>query len=217
MLTKDDKDWLALLEGKEVPDAHPDTLEEVRALKTALHTELQWQKLQRRIQADKAKKSELQSQPNTQSQITEWFKKLWEPISGWWHWKPLALGTAYTIVVIAVTLQITLSFLHIEDSESLPKSEELTAKSSPTTSSDTCSSNPFLRLEIETEQKALKMKQLFESAGVTEVSYQKINDMAFYLGIELPDKPSQELLDLLDVENINPDCPVNFIFIAPGK
>jgi hypothetical protein len=95
MLTKDDKDWLALLEGKEVPDAHPDTLEEVRALKTALHTELQWQKLQRRIQADKAKKPETKLE--TQSQITEWFKKLWEPISGWWHWKPLALGTAYTV------------------------------------------------------------------------------------------------------------------------
>jgi len=209
MLTKDDKDWLALLEGQEIPDAHPDTLEEVRALKTALHTELQWQKLQRRIQADKAKK--LEPKPNTQSQITEWFKKLWEPISGWWHWKPIALGTAYTIVVIAVTLQI-MPFLHVED-------DKVSAKSSPTASSDICSSGYILRLEAEEE--ALRMKQLFESVGVTDVSYQKINDTAFFLEIVPPDKPSQELRDLWDKENINTvllqDCPVGFIFITPEE
>jgi nucleotide-binding universal stress UspA family protein len=117
------------------------------------------------------------------------------------------------VVVVAVTLQI-IPFFPVQNGKWAPKS-------SPTASNNTCLSNPFPRFEAEAEQEALRMKQLFESAGVTEISYQKMNNTAFYLEIVPPDKPSQALLDLWDEENINPklsqDCPISFIFIAPEE
>jgi len=176
--------------------------DEESALKIALHTELQWQKLQIRMQADKAK--------NTEPKSDELFKKFasaWKPIYEWLNWKPLTLGAGYTVVVVTATVFL-MPALNVE---------ELLPKDFPKQNNN-CSSGYFPRIESEAEKEALRMKQQFESSGAT-VSYQKINSKAFFLEILPPNTPSQELLKLWDDENINavlsPNCPVSFIFIAP--
>ena len=205
MLTKDDKDWIALLEGKDVPDANPDTLDEVRALKIALHTELQWQKLQARIQAEKAKNTKSESKPTLLDRLKRFWKNaILEPIYDWLNWKPLALVATHSIAIIATVLFMT----HVQF-------EELLSKSSPPVPSNNCSSGYQLRLDSEAEKAALSMKQKLKSYG-EKVSYQQINDKAFFLEI-LPTKtPSQQRRDFWDEESINDpiNCSVGFIFIV---
>ena len=176
--------------------------DEESALKIALHTELQWQKLQIRMQADKAK--------NTEPKSDELFKKFasaWKPIYEWLNWKPLTLGAGYTVVVVTATVFL-MPALNVE---------ELLPKDFPKQNNN-CSSGYFPRIESEAEKEALRMKQQFDSSGAT-VSYQKINSKAFFLEILPPNTPSQELLKLWDDESIDtvlsPNCPVGFIFIAP--
>jgi hypothetical protein len=213
MLTKDDEDWVALLEGKEVPDADPNTVDEVRALKIALHTELQWQKLQARIQAaDEARNTE----PNGMfHKLYKRFKKasvfkksIWEPIYRWLNWKPLTLGTAYTLVVVMATV----SFI------APVQVEKLLSKSSSPVQSNNCSSGYLLRIGPEPKEEALSMERQLE---YEEVSYKEINDKTFFLKISPSNPPSQKLRDFWDEKSIEtallPDCPVSFIFTVFEK
>jgi len=213
MLTKDNEDWLALLEGKQVPDAHPDTLEEVSALKTALHTELQWQKLQHRIQAEKsAEKNQVKSTFDDRRVEKFTFFPESEAIYGWLNWKSLTLGVAHTVVVVTVTIFLMLS-LRVE--APLPKSVVYEQNSN-------CLFG-YLPMEYagmqsaEFKQEVLRIKREFISSGTTVTRYEEMNDKTFLLTISLPNAPSKELRQLWDNENINakllPGCSVSFIFI----
>lgn len=213
MLTKDDEDWIALLEGKEVPDANPNTLDEVRALKIALHTELQWQKLQARIQAEKAKNLKSKSKPKLFERLKVlWENSIWQPIYGWLNGKPFVLVATHVIVVMVTVL--FMKYVPVE------KYGELISKSSPvqTVQSNNCLSGSIFRPEPEAEKKALSIKQEFESSG-EKVSYKQINDKAFFLKILPSNTPSQQRREFWDEESIDIplNCAVSFIFIVPDQ
>lgn len=205
MSSKDDKDWLNLLEGKEVPDADPNTLDEVEALKIALHTELQWQKLQIRMQAEEPIYARfVKWVKEIYTRFVKWMKKTLVSLRDFFSWKPLSLAVAYTFVVVVATLKIA------------PPIEIFLPRASPI-QKDACSVGSIVRRALEPEQEIIELKKQFESAGA-ETSYQKIIDKVFLLEISPPESPSQELQNLWDEKSINTvlssNCPVSLLFIA---
>ena len=194
MLTKNDQNWLDLLEGKEVLNADSNTLDEVQALKIALHTELQWQKLQVKIRT---------KNPSTNKLFVEWMEKTLISISDFFNWKNLTLGIAYTFAVVATTLHIF-----------VPVGMDLSPKPF-LVQTDVCSSGSTVHVESDPKQEALRWKQQFESVGA-ETNYQKINDKLFLLEILPPESPSQELRNLWDEKSINTilssTCSVSLLF-----
>jgi hypothetical protein len=166
MLTKDDKDWLALLEGKEVLDADPNTLDEVEALKIALHTELQWQKLQVKMQTGKAKNESMYAQ--FKKLVLLWQNKILVNLRNFLKWKTLSLAVTYTFAVVVATL-------HFTPPIEITSSVETARSKSSSIQPDMCPIGSIVRLKFNPEQEALELKQQLESVGA-EASYQKIND-----------------------------------------
>ncbi|HDN25757.1 MAG TPA: hypothetical protein ENG03_01410 [Thioploca sp.] len=207
MLTKDDDDWLALLAGKEVQDAEPQTVREVSALKEALHTELQWQKLRMRIQADK-NKAVVEAEPK----FRQWLQSLVAGIHDLLEQKILSFGgavyTAFVVVLAVVLSLITEQKPSPNQTDYRPKGQDVVEPSD--------SIGPIMRLKLEPQTKANEMKQNFESSGAA-VQVTKINDKAFQVDISMPETPSQALGDLCDIENIDlsSNRSVSIVIISP--
>jgi hypothetical protein len=207
MLTKDDEDWLALLASKEVRDADPNTVREVHALKEALHTELQWQKLRMRIQADKNK-----AVAKKEPKFNKWVQSLVAGIHDQLDQKILSFGgavyTAFVVVLAVVLWPITEQKLSPNQTDYRPKGQDVVDQSD--------SVGPIMRLKLEPQTKAREMKQNFESSGAA-VQVTKINDKVFQVDISMPETPSQELRDLCDIENIDlsSNRSVSIIIISP--
>lgn len=198
MLEKDDEDWLALLDGKEVPYADPNTVREVRALKEVLDTELQWQKLQIRIQAEQAKE-------NKKHSVFEWLKMKMTEMTDFNQTRTgYRFAIAAVILVVVGPLLFLLSPFNNQDS-ALPKSS---------VTNEQTDGLPITRYASNPQQKAEKIKEQFEQAGA-EVKITELNDTSFQVEIiSMPKTLSPELGQLCDIEGI---CDNTVIYQKPPE
>jgi len=198
MLKKDDEDWLALLDGKEVPDADPNTVHEVRALKEVLDTELQWQKLQIRIQAEQAKE-------NKRHSVFEWLKMKMTEMTDFNQTR-----TGYRFALAAVILVVVVGPLLFLLS---PINNQQYARPKGSATNQQTDGLPITRYASNPKQKAEKIKEQFEQAGA-EVKITELNDTSFQVEISMPKTLSPELGQLCDIEGI---CDNTVIYQKPPE
>ncbi len=179
-ITKDDKDWLAILSGQSVPDATFDTIREARALRMVLlateeetETEFaktadpQWQLLKNQLIAEGYIKPEpnkpklsagelvkvfISNIVNTSHQLTEFLT-----------WQKLSVAAVYTVLVSVVTLTW---FPPPDPAQTQPKPAQMQPKSGGPGEGQKQTHRVILRPVTDPQQSVLELQAEFITKGI---------------------------------------------------
>ncbi len=162
-LNKDDQDWLDLLAGKHVPDAHGDTIREAQALRLAAALQKEEEKIdeagfQRVVSRLRAADAlPVKERKASQSVYTV---KIQEFLRGLFERKYLARTASlalYTVFVIMVTISFPRLFDEHESKPFTPQTNKYVKKSETT---------PFIRQSMDPEKEAENLILELREIGV---------------------------------------------------
>ncbi|HID99671.1 MAG TPA: hypothetical protein EYP59_05200 [Thiotrichaceae bacterium] len=221
MLKKDDEDWLAILSGKNVPNADQNTVREALVFREALQAEKRLQQIMAKLEANGYMKPEnvIVKTEKTQKELS--FTTLFAKMDSWFFAKiPSFANVLLVSAILGIIAGVHLLKDILQPDEpapaSIPKatedSDEPTQQLIPKSSQDSPQSQPNFSLpssgpaqisyfDENPELVAKDLENEFISAGA-KVKTSQLADK-FQVDITIPDTPSDELRELCDEYDIN--------------
>lgn len=223
-ISKDDNDWLAILSGRSVPDANPETLREARVLRMVLlarqeeETEKefaktddqQWQRLENKLTKEGYIKPEswvkklvkqvkvlVSTIANTSNQVTEVLT-----------WQKLSFAAAYTVLVSVVTLTL---FLPTKPVEMHPKS------GGPDGGQDQKQIHRVISYPVtDPQQSVLELQAEFIAGGTDkkDVAIKELKPQQWMVAIQIAKTPSRNLREVYKNYQIDPENNQLVLFIV---
>ena len=195
MLEKDDADWNAILAGKEVPEADPNTAHEARLFREALHAEERLHNIIGRLEAEGHLKPETETteeseKPRPYFNFSKLMTLFTQPNHAW-----IAIPA---MLMIAMTIG-WLSRPYFDQTPWLEPKSWTPRSHEPSLPSPTSSSAPIIEFYYsEPEWVAADLKTEFLSAGAQVQLTHK-----YQLNIQMPTPISKELQELCDTYDID--------------